>query len=226
MTLATAWQKLRALGVPYTLQFKVWSPLRDRLRGAATRLSLNTVGPGLLVQGRILIQRDRDSRICFGRACDLQPSVSLRSTRRHALAAIGEIVVGDNCILKRESVLIAKSARIQLGDRCSVGRYTEISCEDVNVTIGDNVRIASQVWISTSTHVFNDPDIPIVEQGSEQRPVTIHDDVWLGTKVVVLPGVTIGRGAVVAASAVVTKDVPPFVIVGGIPARVIKRRGD
>ena len=68
-------------------------------------------------------------------------------------------------------------------------------------------------------------DIPMRGQGSTPaRKVTVSSDVWIGARVIILPGVTIGQGAIIAAGAVVTKDVPPFSVVGGVPARVIKFR--
>lgn len=93
------------------------------------------------------------------------------------------------------------------------------------LTIGDNVRIAPRVMINTADHRFADPDIPIRLQGYECAPVVIEDDVWIGTMAAIGKGVTIGRGAVVGAGAVVVRDVPPFTVVGGIPARVIGKRG-
>jgi maltose O-acetyltransferase len=78
----------------------------------------------------------------------------------------------------------------------------------------------------TSAHAFDDQNVPINLQGALPiRAVKIGDDVWIGTRVIIMPGVTIGRGAVIGAGAVVTKDVPSFAVVGGVPARTIRYRG-
>lgn len=78
--------------------------------------------------------------------------------------------------------------------------------------------------ILTSTHNSNRRDIPIREQGMFRAPVRIGTDVWIGARVIILPGVTIGNGAIIGANSVVSKDIPPNTIVGGVPAKFIKER--
>lgn len=96
-----------------------------------------------------------------------------------------------------------------LGINCRIGR---------NTTIGNNVMMGPDVIILTSNHIFDRIDIPMNMQGSEQKCVTIKNDVWIGTRVIILPGVTIGNSSIIAAGAVVTKDVPDYAIVAGCPA--------
>ena len=102
-----------------------------------------------------------------------------------------------------------------LGVNCRIGRGT---------TIGNNVMMGPEVVILTSTHIFSDTNTPMNIQGSMTKPVTIGNDVWIGTRAIILPGVKIGNGCIIAAGAVVTKDIPDFAIVGGVPAKVIKYR--
>ena len=92
------------------------------------------------------------------------------------------------------------------------------------VTIGEGVRIAARCSFLSDNHVFASPDVPIYKQGWDPKPIVIEDEVWMGVNATVLAGVRIGRGAVVAAGAVVAKDVPEFAIVGGVPAKVISWR--
>jgi maltose O-acetyltransferase len=87
------------------------------------------------------------------------------------------------------------------------------------LTIGNNVNVAGEVNIFTEEHDVQSPDFAVAG-----GPVVIEDYVYLATRSMILPGITVGRGAVVAAGAVVTKDVPPYAIVGGVPARVIGER--
>lgn len=91
--------------------------------------------------------------------------------------------------------------------------------------IGSHVMMGPEVYIYTQNHNFSRIDIPMDQQGwTEEKPVTIDDDVWIGARVTILPGVIIGKGSIIGASAVVTKDVPPYSVVAGNPAVVVKKR--
>ncbi|MBQ6706115.1 MAG: CatB-related O-acetyltransferase [Clostridia bacterium] len=123
-------------------------------------------------------------------------------------------------------VNIQKNATV--GRRVSIGNYSGIGPNCVvpdHVTIGNYVMMGPNCFFVTKNHAFGQTDLPMVKQGyTETKPIVIEDDVWIGYGVIVLPGVTVGTGAIVGAGAVVTKDVPPYAIVGGNPARVIKYR--
>lgn len=115
------------------------------------------------------------------------------------------------------------SPHIRIGDR------SELGCNCLiygGVTIGSDVLMGPDVKIITRNHNFSDLTIPIRAQGDYERPVVIEDDVWLAANVVILPGVRVARGAIVAAGAVVDRDVLPYTVVGGVPARIIGRRGE
>jgi acetyltransferase-like isoleucine patch superfamily enzyme len=93
------------------------------------------------------------------------------------------------------------------------------------ITVGDRVYLATMVQMLAVNHVFDDPTRPFVDQGITAEGIVVEDDVWIGSGVVITDGVRIGQGAVVAAGAVVTEDVPPHMIVGGVPARILKPVG-
>lgn len=114
---------------------------------------------------------------------------------------------------------------IRLGDRCRVGKNCVLN---PNVWIGDDVLIGPDVMFITLEHVFDDRDVPIRDQGyrAPKGPIVIGDDTWIGARVIVLPGVRIGRGVVVGAGSVVTKDVPDWAVVAGVPAKPIGVRGE
>ena len=111
----------------------------------------------------------------------------------------------------------------------TIGDYTRIGihCTVIGpVCIGNNVNLAQGITVTALNHNFKDTTRRIDEQGISTKPVVISDDVWIGANAVILPGVTIGRHVVVAAGAVVTKDVPDNCVVGGVPAKVIKQLAD
>lgn len=107
---------------------------------------------------------------------------------------------------------------IRIGSGTSVGHRCILDGRE-GLTIGDNVNLSTEAWIWTLQH---DKDSPTF--ACQGAPVVVEDYAWLGGRTIVLPGVRIGRGAVVASGAVVTKDVEPYTVVGGIPARVIGKR--
>lgn len=115
--------------------------------------------------------------------------------------------------------------RITIGRRVGINEWVFIDGYG-GVEIGNNVAIAHGVSIMSEDHGIEDHDVPIRDQRKKAAPIKIHDDAWLGMGAKILRGVTIGRGAVVAAGAVVTKDVPDFAIVGGVPAKLIRYRGN
>lgn len=111
---------------------------------------------------------------------------------------------------------ISVGAHSGIGIRCHVQGPT---------TIGADVMMGPECRIYTAGHANKDVTRPMRLQGTEKaQPVVIEDDVWLGARVMVMPGTVIGRGSIVAAGAVVTKDVDPFTVVAGVPARLVRRR--
>ena len=107
-----------------------------------------------------------------------------------------------------------------IGDHTRIGLHNTIIGP---VDIGSHVNLAQGITVTALNHNFSDTKKRIDEQGVITNPVTIEDDVWVGANAVILPGVTIGEHCVVAAGAVVTKDVPPHSLVAGVPAKVIKK---
>jgi acetyltransferase-like isoleucine patch superfamily enzyme len=138
---------------------------------------------------------------------------------------------------KRRLVKIARRAEVGHGviirtsaeNSVTIGEYTQINPYTViyggqGVSIGNNVMIAPHCVIAAGNHDYKQTEVPMRHAGSLGGPVIIEDDVWLGAHVTVTDGVRIGQGAVIAANAVVTKDVAPYTIVGGVPARLLGDR--
>lgn len=111
---------------------------------------------------------------------------------------------------------------LRVGDRSSLGVNSEIHGP---VRVGNDVMMGPNTLIHTENHAFERIDIPMIEQGySARRPVVIEDDVWIGARVIILPGVTIGKGSIIGAGSVVAKSIPPHTIAVGNPCRPVRNR--
>lgn len=124
-----------------------------------------------------------------------------------------------------ENVLFetVEAGTIEIGDDFAINRGAVLAAHD-RISIGDHAMIAEYVSIRDNGHAFADSTRPMRHQGYEVAPVRIGNDVWIGRGAVILKGVTIGDGAIIAANAVLTKDVPPMEIWAGVPARFLRHR--
>jgi acetyltransferase-like isoleucine patch superfamily enzyme len=127
--------------------------------------------------------------------------------------------LGQNTVFQR-GVQITRAENVSIGSNCNFAANCLITGGG-GVRIGDWVGFGPDVKVWSMNHRFDDPDTPWLLQGWEMKPVTIEDDVWLAANVFVMPGVTIGKGAIVSASSVVNKSIPPYAVVVGNPARVV-----
>lgn len=136
------------------------------------------------------------------------------------------IQIGSDVMIARGSVIQGKCAWVKIGDRCNIGSQCILTSVG-GIMLGKSVLIAGQCYIGGGRYRIDNKEIPIMDQGVYSKgPVIIEDNTWLGAGVVVLDGVRIGKGCVVGAGAVVTKDVPDYAIAVGVPAEVIKMRED
>jgi acetyltransferase-like isoleucine patch superfamily enzyme len=119
----------------------------------------------------------------------------------------------------------AQGGQLSFGARVSLNRGVHLNASVAGeIVIGDDVLMGPGVMLRSADHIFGDPDRLIREQGHAGGRIEVESDVWLGANLVVVRGVTIGKGAVVGAGAVVTKDLPPYSISVGVPARQIAVR--
>jgi acetyltransferase-like isoleucine patch superfamily enzyme len=114
---------------------------------------------------------------------------------------------------------------LRVGDYSNIGPYCYIGCSGF-VEIGNNVMMSPRVSLYAENHNFGSSDQPMKEQGVTRGFVKIEDDCWIASHAVVLSGVTVGRGSIVAAGSVVTRDVAPYSIVAGVPAKLVSMRRD
>jgi len=144
--------------------------------------------------------------------------------------AYNGIVAGDRVTIGKFAIIRPVNAYgsdigvgLKIGNNSSIGPYSYIGCSGL-IEIGNNVIMSPRVSIYAENHLYAGLDQPIMKQGVKREFVRIEDDCWIAANTVILSGVTIGKGSVIAAGSVVNKDVPPYSVVAGVPAKVIKSR--
>jgi acetyltransferase-like isoleucine patch superfamily enzyme len=142
---------------------------------------------------------------------------------RWRLCALAGMRIGGKCLIWGPLIIrpIGGSRNISIGEGTFINSLARFGAPKAPVSIGRNCQVGPLVCFETVSHglVY----VPGVGRGDIIRPITVEDEVWIGAGAIITGGVTIGRGAVVAAGAVVAHDVPPMTVVGGVPARPIKR---
>ena len=165
---------------------------------------------------RILI--DKGCQIRVGNNVEFRRSLEIRSHGN------SQVIIGDNVRVDRGvRILAANEAQINIGSKVRIGLYSVFNGGD-SITIGNKSLVSGFVYLQTSMHGHAQRELSVQDQGYKHAPVVLEQDVWLGTHVVILPGVTLSQGVVVGSNAVVTKSVAAFTVVGGIPAKELKER--
>lgn len=134
------------------------------------------------------------------------------------------ITIGNNTIISQYVMLMSYGGFIEIGDFCNISPFA-ILYGHAGLKIGNNVLIAAHTVLVPSNHIFTDKNQLIRCQGDTKKGIIIEDDVWIGAGCKILDGVTIGKGSVIGANAVITKNVEPYSVVVGVPGKVIKYRG-
>ena len=158
--------------------------------------------------------RVRYFQASFGSACDVRSRFTLRQS------AGSQVTFGQRCVLDND-LTIECWGKLQVGDRVIFGHHCTVAARE-SILIGDDCMFAEMVSIRDHDHAFGNPTRPYREQGFVSAPVRIGRNVWLGGKVTVCKGVSIGDNSVIGANAVVTRDIPANTVAVGIPARVIR----
>lgn len=216
----------RAEPTPVT-EVAVWNDERGADAGPLPRISMGGAGMPQRLRRLILRLRTRVRNVYAAAIRYLTthvighiPSFTIRhGWYRHVL---GWYIAPDASILMGQHVQMAgirTSGRRVSIDQGTVINHGCLIYTTGGLVIGRNVSVSSGVWLVTGTHDMNDPDFR-----DEYKAIVIDDYAWIGSRATILAGVTIGRGAVVMAGAVVTRDVPPFAVVGGVPAKVVGER--
>lgn len=176
-------------------------------------MNLNRLMRELRCRWTLFNYRLRGADITAGRGTWLDPGMHIDTSN-------GPIRIGADCKIH----CMAIAGPVQTGDRVLLNLGTDVSGRDARVIIGNDVLVAPRVSIIASSHNYKERSRTIRSQGTTGADIAIGNDAWLCTNVVVLPGVSIGAGAVVGANSVVTRDCEPYGIYVGSPARKIGER--
>ncbi len=204
-----ALKKLRALTWPEVRGRLFFLPLQMRLRSRGRRCRISP-------QAWIVAPW----RIVLGDECALHPHCHLRTD-----SASSFIRLGSRTEIQPYALLMTYGGSIVMGEDCRVNPYCVLYGHG-GLRIGNGVRIAAHTVIIPSSHGFDDLQVPMHQQPATSRGIVIEDDVWIGAGARIVDGTRIGTGSVIGAHAVVTHDIPPYSIAVGVPARVIRRRGE
>ena len=178
--------------------------------------------PWYLIKRAYITARRRNQFKQFGKGSLLAPGTKLYTPKY--------VSVGDNssimshCIIET-CTIDENKPNLEIGNNVSIGEYSHITCAN-KITIGDGVLTGRFVLITDNSHGNNTKEVaeiaPLAREINSNGPVCIGANVWIGDKVTILPNVTIGKGCIIAANAVVTKDIPEYSVAAGVPAKVIK----
>ncbi|AFL83570.1 acetyltransferase (isoleucine patch superfamily) [Belliella baltica DSM 15883] len=209
------WDSLSTLGVIFRMS--IWL-----IRGTWYRWRLKSVKGVFLVGKRVTLRQV--GYIEVGKNFIAQDHCEINGLSQKGLIFGDKVTVGSYAIIRPTNLYGGEAGvGLKVGNNSSIGPYSYIGCSGY-IEIGDNVMMSPRVSIYSENHNFEDVDKSMIEQGVTRSFVKIENDCWIAANSIILAGVTVGKGSIVAAGSVVTKDVPPFSIVGGNPAKIIKSR--
>jgi acetyltransferase-like isoleucine patch superfamily enzyme len=192
------------------------------LRGLVWRWRFRQTRGMIFIGADVRIRAPR--LISVGRSVTFHDHVRIDGLCRDGIKMGSNVTIREYCVIECTGVMRLPGEGLVIGDDVGISQYGFIGVRGP-VRIGNHVLMGPRVTIYAENHNFDDLDRLIADQGVTRLGITIEDDCWLGSGCTILDGVTIGRGSVVAAGCVVTKSVPPYSIVAGVPGHVVRQRG-
>jgi len=206
------------------LRYEIYTAVLGRLPGALGYLVRGKLYPRLMqsvgrgtVFGAGMVLRC-PGRVRLGRAVMADDGVVI-----DAKGSGSQITIGDQVLLGRHTILSCNASELSIGSFVSIGPFCFMVSRS-HLRIGDNVAIGAGTYMLGGGHVFDDPDTPVILQERTSKGIVIEDGAWIGIGAKILDGVTVGRNSIVGAGAVVSKDVPPWTVAMGNPARIVEKR--
>lgn len=157
----------------------------------------------------------------FNSVIMMLPEASLFNNVRFYWWRIRGYDFGEGCLIFSQ---VKIKGKVKIGRDCALSSGCILAGHTSGITLADNVMIGPYTVLIAFEHGFKNLNIPMRKQAKEANPIFIEDDVWIGANCSITSGVTIGHGCIIGAGSVVTKDIPPYSIAAGVPARVIKKR--
>jgi acetyltransferase-like isoleucine patch superfamily enzyme len=191
------------------------------IRGLRIRFFLGQSNGMIFLGRRCKIKHKRN--IYFSGTVNIGDSVEINALSRSGIRFGKNVTLLKGTIIECTGVLNRLGEGLTIGNNVGIAQNCFIQVRGI-VEIGNDVIFGPNVSVFSENHNFDNPDLPISKQGQTRKGVKIEDGVWIGTRAVVLDGVVLGKNCIVAAGSVVTKNVPPYAIAAGIPAKVIKNR--
>ena len=192
------------------------------LRGIYNRLFIGTVKGLFFVGKNVTIRYPKSMHI--GKDVIIEDGAEINCLSNDGICIGNRVTIGKYAIIRPSNIYGGPIGEgLEIGDNSNIGPYNYIGCSG-KIIIGNNVMLAPRVSIYAENHVFDNPDLLIKDQGVLKQTVVIEDDCWIAANSVILAGVTIGKGSVVAAGSVVNCDMPAYSVFGGVPAKLIKSR--
>lgn len=191
------------------------------LRGAWRRLWLHESKGALFLGKAVSLQHPQ--LISVGRSVIIEDYVRIDALSHQGVILGDNVTIAKFATIQCTGVIRSLGIGLRVGNNSAIGAYSFLGAQG-GITIGDDVIMGPRVSFHAENHRYDDPDTPIRLQGETRQGIVVENDCWIGAGAIILDGVRIGSGAIVAAGSVVTKDVPAFAIVAGSPARIIKQR--
>jgi acetyltransferase-like isoleucine patch superfamily enzyme len=159
--------------------------------------------------------------ICFGKNCTLENNVTIDGYSSGKVTFGSQVKIGSYTKVLVTSYLQKMGEGLVMGNNCSVGDFSFLGCAG-GITIGNDVIMGQYVSFHSENHNFSNKNLLIREQGVNHKGIQLGNNIWVGAKVTFLDGAIVGDNSVVAAGAVVSGHFPPNVIIGGVPAKILK----
>lgn len=192
------------------------------LRGLKTRFWIKSARGLLLVGKNVRLFYPKNLQVGYNTI--IEDGAEINCLSQQGIKLGNRVTIGKYAIIRPSNIYGGPIGEgLTMGDNSNIGPYNYIGCSG-KITIGNNVMLAPRVSIYAENHVFDHPELLIRDQGVEKKEVIIEDDCWIAANSIILAGVTIGQGSVVAAGSVVTENVPAYSVVAGVPAKFIKSR--